>query len=72
MRPMRHFLNTKDFHKIASIKLTSHGETLDWYDNLALHGAMYDIFVPPSDIIAPQIIMGTLWTNKLMGVTIHG
>jgi hypothetical protein len=69
---MEELINAKDFHKIDSIKLTSRSETLDWYDNLALHGAMYGVFVPPSDSIAPQTIMGTLWSKKLMGATIHG
>jgi hypothetical protein len=69
---MEEQINAKDFHKTASIKLTSRSETLDWYDNLALHGAMYGVFVPPSDSIAPQTIMGTLWSKKLMGATIHG
>jgi hypothetical protein len=33
---------------------------------------MYGIFVPPSDSIAPQNIMGTMWSKKMMGATIHG
>jgi hypothetical protein len=64
---MEERINAKNFHKIDSIKLTSRSETLDWYDNLALHGDMYDVFVPTNDSIAPQTIMGTLWSKKLMG-----
>jgi hypothetical protein len=63
---------SKDFHKITSIKLTSRGEALYWYDNLPLRGAMYGIFVPTSHNIALQSIMGTFWSKKLMGDTIHG
>jgi hypothetical protein len=69
---MEERINAKDLHKIDSIKLTSRSETLDWYDNLALHGAMYGVFVPPSGSIAPHTIMGTPWSKKLMGATIHG
>jgi hypothetical protein len=30
------------------------------------------VFVPPWDIIIPDIIMGQNWSKKLLGETIHG
>jgi hypothetical protein len=69
---MEERINANDSHKGTSIKLTSRGETLDWYDNLALHGAIYGVFVPPSNSVAQHSIMGTFWSKKLMGVAIHG
>jgi hypothetical protein len=69
---MEERIDVKDFHKISNSKLASRVETLDCYDNLALHGAMYGIFVPPSESIAPHNIMRTILTKKLMGVSIYG
>jgi hypothetical protein len=69
---MEEIVNAKEFHKIASIKLNSCGETLDWYDNLALRGAMYGVSIPPRSSIASQSIVGTNWSKKLVGDTIHG
>jgi hypothetical protein len=60
-------LNSKDFHKIASIKLSSREETPEWYRILMAHAEMCGVFIPPSDSI-----MGQYWSKKLLGETIHG
>jgi hypothetical protein len=65
-------LNSKDFHRIASIKLASRDETPDWYGILVAHGEMCGVFVPPWDSITPGSIMGRYWSKKLLGETIHG
>jgi hypothetical protein len=65
-------LNSKDFHKIASIKLASRDETPEWYDILVAHGEMCGVFVPPLNSIIPGSIMGRYWSKKLLGETING
>jgi hypothetical protein len=69
---MEDCLNSKDFHHIASIKLTSRDETPGWYSILVAHGEMCGVFIPPWDSIAPDLIMGCYWSTKLLGETIHG
>jgi hypothetical protein len=65
-------LNSKDFHKIASIKLASREETPEWYGILVAHGEMCGSFIPPWDSIMPDSIMGLYWSKKLPGETIYG
>jgi hypothetical protein len=65
-------LDSKDFHRIASIKLASRDETPEWYGILVAHGEMCGVFVPPWDSITPGSIMGQYWSKKLLGETIHG
>jgi hypothetical protein len=65
-------LDSKDFHHIASIKLTSRDETLGWYSILVAHGEMCGVFIPPWDSISPDLIMGRYWSKQLLGETIHG
>jgi hypothetical protein len=39
-------LNSKYFHKIASIKLTSREDTPEWYGIIVSHGEMCGVFIP--------------------------
>jgi hypothetical protein len=51
-------LNSKGFHEISSIKLTSREETPAWYGILTTHGEMCGVFIPPWDSIIPDTIRG--------------
>jgi hypothetical protein len=42
-------LNSKDFHKIARIKLASREETPEWYGILVAHGEMCGVFIQHHD-----------------------
>jgi hypothetical protein len=68
---MEYHLNSKDFHKIVSIKLASREETPEWYGIFVAHGEMCTVFIPPWDSIMPDSIMGLYWTKKLLSETIH-
>jgi hypothetical protein len=68
---MENRLNSKDFHKIASIKLASRDETPEWYGILVVHIEMCCVFVPPWNSIVPDSITGQYWSKKLLGETIH-
>jgi hypothetical protein len=65
-------LSSKDFHKIASIKLSSREETPEWYGILMAHAEMCGVLIPSLDSIMPDSIMGQYWIKKLLGETIHG
>jgi hypothetical protein len=69
---MEDSLNSKDFHKIASIKLSSREETPEWYGILMAHAQICGVLIPPWDSIMPDSIMGHYWSKKLLGETIHG
>jgi hypothetical protein len=68
---MEERMNPKEFQRTSSVKLTSRGDTLEWYDIMVAHGEMNGMFIPPSFSITPELIMGNLWTKRLIGETIH-
>jgi hypothetical protein len=55
---MEDWLNSKDFHKIASIKPISCEDTPEWYDMLVSHDEMRGMSIAPWESIASGLIMG--------------
>jgi hypothetical protein len=69
---MEDSLNSKDFHRIVSIKVASREETPEWYNILVAHGEVCSVFIPPWDSIMTYLIMGHYWSKQLLGETMHG
>jgi hypothetical protein len=68
---MEERMNPKEFQRTSSVKLTSRGGTLEWYDIMVAHGEMNGMFIPPHFSITPELIMVNLWTKRPTGETIH-
>lgn len=59
-------INSKQFSKKDSVTLKSRDRALIWYRSLVAHGAMYGIWIPPSNSLRKGKVMGTLWDPSLV------
>jgi hypothetical protein len=65
-------LNSKDFHRIISIKIASCEETPEWYNLLVAQREICGVLIPPWDILMPDLIMGRYWIKRFLDETIYG